>query len=98
MSAFAFAAGIGIKDKFRFKNRQEKIIKKVVNDSIAEVGGENFPYFRFGNDKNRETRRLVGMILEVLFQISDFFFQIKLKLRRSRLEPLFLPALIVSLG
>ena len=51
MNTFVFTAGVGSVNKFRLKNRFQKIVKQMMNNPIAETGGKNFSQSRFSDNK-----------------------------------------------
>ena len=81
MRSFVLAAGKRMKNEFFFKNRLEVPHQKMVNDSVAKIGGENFARLGLGDHKANRLPGFVGSFLEFLFQFQEFALETEFDFR-----------------
>ena len=94
MGAFTCPATVTVVDKPFFKNRGYIVENEMVDNPVAEIGGENFAFYRFVYDKSNAPPGLVIPFKNVIAQMDEAAFVMKLK-RQSIVGISLVPAGIV---
>ena len=79
--SLVFAAGIAVVDEAPFPSWFQVANEEVMDDAVAEMGGEDLPEFRALRDKAGRRKGAVGAGLQFLLQSDEVFLGLELKLR-----------------
>lgn len=82
MRALADAAAITVIDKCFFKKRRHGVKNKMMHDAIAEIGGKDFTFYRFVDDKTDAFARFIGSVDNLLGQLKNITFKVLFKSQR----------------
>jgi len=57
-----------MKNEFFFPDRLKIIYEQMMNNAVAEISGENFPWLGFCNDETDGFSRLIRAVFKLFFQ------------------------------
>ncbi len=79
--SLAFAAGIAVVDEAPFPSGLQVPDEEVMDDAVAEMGGEDLPGFRALRDKAGRRKGAVGAGFQLLLQFDEVSLGLELKLQ-----------------
>ncbi len=79
--SLAFAASITVVNEAPIQSWFNVADKEVMDDAVAEMGGEDLPGFRALRDKAGRRKGAVGARFQFLLQFDEVFLGMKLKLQ-----------------